>query len=108
MSRTSLPKGFIELEPYVAWALPSERERNTKRNESEMPEIQSFYDAIFPQMDRILEYLNQFPLNDLPAPEQRLLYLSLSLAEIANAVELFRNPGVVDGFPIERFMKLRD
>jgi len=108
MGQKSLPKDFKELEPYIAWALPSERDRNRKRNESQMPEIQSFYDAIFPQMDRIFEYLNQFPLNKLSGPEQRLLYLSLSLAEIANAVELFRKPGVIDGFPIERFMELRD
>ena len=108
MSEPSLPADFVELETYLDWALPSERERNVKRNESEMAEIQSFYDEIFPKMEQILEYLNDFPLHDMPAPEQRLLYLSLSLAEVANAVELFKEPGVIEGFPIERFMALQD
>jgi len=108
MNETSLPENFSELQPYIAWALPTERARNSKRNTSEMQKIQDFYDAIFPRMDSILEYLNGFPLDDMPEAEQCLLNMSLALAEVANAVELFHKPGVIDGFPIERFMQLRD
>ena len=104
MTQAQLPSEFNELETYIQWALPNERERNQLRNCTDMAAIQSFYDAIFPRMEQIIEHLNGYPLDAMPAPEQRLLYLTLSLAEVANAVELFKQPDVIDGFPVERFI----
>jgi hypothetical protein len=69
-----------------------------------MAEIQTLYDALLPRMDEIIGYLNQQPLNDMPADAKRLFHLSLSLAEIAPAVEFYKQPEVVDGFPPERFV----
>ena len=103
-SGRTLPEGFQDFEPFVSkWALPSERERNQQRLSSSMTEIQALYDALLPRMDEIIGYLNQFRLNEMPEDARRLFHLALSLAEIAPAVEFYKQPEVVDGFPAERF-----
>ena len=104
MSKSLLPKQFEDLEPFIGWSLAKERERIKKRTSSTIEEIRAFYDAILPKMKTILAYLNQFPLNQIPEDAKRLFYLTLSLAEVANAVELFGEPNVVDGFDASRFV----
>jgi hypothetical protein len=99
-----LPAPFAELEPVAAWALATEGQRARKRRDSTMAEIRALYDAVLPRMDAIIEYLNQFPLDNMPDDAQRLLYLTLSLAEVAPAVELFNQPLVTDGYDPERFI----
>lgn len=103
-SEQSLPAGFEDLEPFVGWSLASERERNHKRLSSSMSEIQALYDALLPRMDEIINYLNKQPLDDMPEDARRLFHLSLALAEIAPAVEFYKQPDVVDGFPPDRFV----
>ena len=56
-----------------------------------------------PRIEAIIEHLNAFPLDDMPAEEERLLELSLGLVEAANAVEMFEEPGMRYGFPVDRF-----
>jgi hypothetical protein len=100
-----LPEQFKDLEPFVgAWSLATERERNRERLSSTMAEIQALYDALLPRMDEIIGYLNQFPIDGMPDDGRRLFYLTLSLAEVAPAVEFYKQPEVVDGFPAERFV----
>lgn len=104
-SNRILPEPFHDLEKFAApWALQTERERNRKRLSSTMAEIQGFYDAMLPRMDDIMEYLNQYPLDQLPAEVRHLLYLTLALAEVTPAVEQYKTPGVIDGFPTERLV----
>ena len=105
MSQGVLPDQFADLEAFVAdWSLAEERARNQKRLSSSMEELRTFYDAIFPRMEAILEYLRQFPLDTMPEEVRRLFFLTLSLAEIAPAVEFFGQPGVIDGFESTRFV----
>jgi len=106
MSDRLLPEPFRDLEPFAGWALATEKERNRKRLASTMEEIQAFYDAILPRMEAVIAYLNQFPLDAMPADAQRLLSLTFSLAEISTAVELFKQPSVVDGYDASRFVAL--
>ena len=104
-----LPKQFSDLERFVGpWALATEKERNRKRLSSTMEEIRAFYDAMLLRMEAVIGYLNQFPLDQVPEEAKRLLYLTLSLAEVANAVELFGQPGVIDGFDPERFIPMHE
>lgn len=101
----SLPAEFADLDKYLDWALPTERARSRKRLTSSMEEIKAFYDDMLARIEPALEYLNTFPLDDMPEPQQNLLNLTLMLAEVANAVELFKTqPGVIDGFDPERFI----
>jgi hypothetical protein len=107
-SGNPLPKQFHDLEKFVeqGWSLATERERNAKRLSSSMAEIQALYDAILPKMDEIISHLNQFPLDSMPEDARRLFYLTLSLAEVAPAVEFYKQPEVVDGFPASRFVPI--
>lgn len=108
MSHRMLPDQFEDLEPFVrAWALATERERNRKRLSSTMEEVQAFYETMLPRMEAVIEYLHQFSLGNMPEEAKRLFYLALSLAEVAPAVELFKQPSVVDGFDPARFIPVR-
>ena len=64
----TLPAEFADLEPFAAWAIPTERARYAKRISSTMDELQAFYDAAFPRMDDALAYLEQFGLPPYVAP----------------------------------------
>jgi hypothetical protein len=104
----SLPEQFRDLQRLVeqGWSVAAERERNAKRLSSSMAEIQALYDSMLPKMDDIITYLNKFPLDHMPEDARRLFYLTLSLAEVAPAVEFYKQPDVVDGFPASRFIPI--
>lgn len=109
MTTASLPQDFKDLEPYVMWALPTERARSRKRLASSMEEIRAFYDTMLERVEPAIEYLNGFDLEALPEAELKLLNMTLALAEVANAVELFKTqPGVIDGFDPERFLAMHE
>jgi hypothetical protein len=105
---SQLPDQFADLERFSDWGLPTERERNARRLASSMEEIREFYDAMVPRTEPILEYLDRFELGKLPEREQRLLNLTLALAEVANAVELYKNPAVIDGFDPKRLILIHE
>ncbi|HJQ16268.1 MAG TPA: hypothetical protein VJ859_04650 [Allosphingosinicella sp.] len=100
----SLPRGFEELAPFVEeWSLAHEVDRARKRWDSPVEESRRFYDAMLPRLDEALVYLDGFDLNALPPPETRLLFLAFSLAEIANTIEVYQQPGVPNAFSAERY-----
>lgn len=107
MPESALPETFRDLERWMAWSLATEQERSDKRQASAMTEIKAFYDAMLARMEEILPYLEQFPLDEMPKDAQRLFSLTLSLAEVAPAVELFGQPSVIDGYDIKRFTPQR-
>jgi hypothetical protein len=95
---SQLPEQFSDLESLVEWSLPTESARNAKRRSSSMEQLRQFYETMLPRTEAVLEHLDKFPLDQMPEKERRLLFLALSLAEVANAIELFKNPSVIDGF----------
>ena len=100
-----LPEQFRDLAPFLEWALATEPERSAKRQASPMEEINAFYQAIFPRMKDILPFLERFTPENAPDDVQRLFHLTLSLAEIAPAVENYGQPSVVDGYDVTRFVE---
>lgn len=108
VAERQLPEPFADLEPYLAWSLPTERERSAKRQSSTMTEIKAFYDAMLVRMGKVLPYLAQFPPENIPEDVRRLFYLALALAEIAPAVENFGQPRVVEGYDVARFIPAHD
>ena len=70
------------------------------------PSFRIFYDALRPRLEACATYLDQFPVDDMPPDAQRLLWLTLSLMEVANAVELYKQPRLSNGFEIARFIPL--
>jgi len=105
---TQLPAGFSDLEQFAQWVLPTSTERNRKRRTGSMDEINAFYNAMLPRMEEILAYLDQFSLQEMPQDVRRLMFLSLSLAEVTIAVELFHEPKVTGGCDPERFVVVRE
>lgn len=103
----NLPSGFEDLEPLVAkWSKPTERKRNLARIESTIEELDDFYQKVFPRIEEVLGFLNQRDLHDFNAQEKNLMFLALSLAEVAPSIELFRSPEVPDGFDSKRFVRV--
>jgi len=97
MTQPLLPREFSDLEPFVAdWCLDSEPERYAKRLSSTMDEIQAFYDATMPRAEAAMQYLEKFPLDDLPEDAHRLLKLLYSLILMSFAVEVWRQPYIPD------------
>jgi len=90
----ALPPDFADLEPFADWALPSERQRYTKRLESTMDELQTFYDAAFPVLENSVERLRSIELETISEEEQNLLWLFASLVTVSFPVEVWRQPRV--------------
>ena len=108
MMEPLLPEQFHELESFLSWALNTEHERSVKRHSSTMSELRAFYDAIIARLQEMLDFLNGFSQDNAPAPVKRLSLLTLSLAEIAPAVENFKQQGVVDGYDYSRFIPMHN
>ena len=94
-----LPAEFADLEPFADWALPSEDERYDKRIASTMDELQAFYDAAFPRIEDAFTYLEQYPLDALPAEAANHLNLLNALMTASFPVEVWRQPRVPDSGP---------
>lgn len=108
MTEAQLPPQFATLVPYSGWALPTETARRRLRMSSSMQQLTCFYGAMLPHMAAIIDHLNTFALQSMPPPQQHLLNMLLSMAEVATAVEVIRHPGVPDGIDPERFVVLHD
>lgn len=99
-----LPAQFAALEPFTDdWILPDSRARSARRLSTPYPEIERFYTAALALAPAALEYLSGRQLGELDAADTCLLKLMLALAEVGPAVEWYKDGGVTDGFPAERF-----
>jgi hypothetical protein len=103
-----LPEQFKELELFLSWACNTERERSARRHSTTMLEITAFYDAMTAHLEEILNFLSGYAEENAPADVKRLSLLTLSLAEIAPAVENFNQQDVVDGYEYSRFVPVHD
>ena len=106
MNRQSqqLPAGFDDLCSFVdTWAWARESDRAKQRWTTDYEESKQFYNAMLPRLEAALSYLDGFDINHLPEPERRLLFLTLALAEVANAVEIYHTPEVPNALSPERY-----
>jgi hypothetical protein len=100
-----LPEGFAELNRFIeTWALATETGRNAQRHTVGMPAILEFKDAMLPRVDELVAWLNQYRLDSLPDDAKTAMYLLLSFAEVAPAVEFYQQPNVIDGYDPFRFV----
>jgi hypothetical protein len=98
-----LPSAFAHLQPFTGWSLATETERNTRRHEASMDEIQAFIDAMLADVDAIVAYLDAFG-ETLPPEARALMDMLMSLAEVAPVVECYRQQAVIDGYDPRRFV----
>ena len=92
----TFPQAFADVEPFASWALQSEGERYAKRLSSSMGELQALYDATFPRLEEMMDYLDRFDLEALPEDATRLLWLCYSLVNASFPVEVWRQARVPD------------
>jgi hypothetical protein len=86
----ALPQQFSELEPFVAqWAVRTMRERHRRRLASSADDRQTFYEAMSPKLDAVMDHLNRFPLHDMPMEAAKLLELAMALMEVALTQEVY-------------------
>lgn len=108
MKNSTLPPQFVALEPFAAgWALATEKERHDRLMLRSIAELRVFYDAMLPRMDEITIYLNQFPLDAMPADAQALFDMGTTFMESAHPIDLrWKTTDIEDKFPAERFLFL--
>jgi hypothetical protein len=99
----TLPEEFQKFQIFCdKWCLKTERERYLARAHAPYSELVELYDAMIPELSRIITYLNQFPLNSMPESAKNLMNLTFSLMEATHAVELWKQSDVPDAFAPER------
>lgn len=92
----ALPAEFAALEPFLDWDLAHEPDRYAKRLKSTMAEMQEFYDAAFPLLNDVIDYVDKYPLDDLPEDARTLMHLMQSLVMISFPIEAWKQPRVPD------------
>ena len=99
-----LPAQFSMLERFATdWVLPTEKSRNDFRVAQEQTALEDFYQTIFPLMDELCDYIDQYSLDAMPPQAERLLRLGQMLMEVVPAVEIYRQPDVPNAFAFDRF-----
>ena len=84
---------FTELQPFIAqWGLASAHDRLHKRMSANMDDLRAFHSAMVPRLEEIIEFLNQFPVDDIPAEHQPLAHAALSVCEVDDAVQIWNAP----------------
>ena len=82
---------FSRFEPYLkVWGLPTVEQRLAKRAGSTVEEMQEFHDALVPDLESIIDFLNSFPVDGIPAEHLPLKYAVLSLLHVDRPVNRWR------------------
>jgi len=102
---SELPTEFSDLSIWMAdWALRHERDRMQKLLSVSVEELRPFYDAMLARMPDVKIYLDQFPLDAMPAEAQTLFDLAMTFMETAHVIDLrWKTTDIEDKFPHERF-----
>jgi hypothetical protein len=105
MSQNLLPEKFANLEKYlVEWDLPNEEARFKKLHSTNMVDLKDFYDAMCNRIEEILDYLDQFNVNELFSEEKKLYDLTMTFAEVAHPIDLnWQEVDFPDAYAWEKF-----
>ena len=101
---TTFPKGFEGLARHAPeWVLVTALERQRKRAAVDLPTLKAFFDALFPEMDRIFVYLKSVPMDRMSREDKNLYNLAATWFEMCHPIDLgwreTDEPGV---FPYQR------
>lgn len=77
--------------------------RVEKRLSSSLAELRMFHDAMLPRLPQIIQFLNQFPVNAIPAEHRALANAALAMCEVDDAVNKWRSPVLDDALDPRRF-----
>ena len=103
-SQKFLPEQFSLLEKYCPdWMVDSEQERYRFRVNRTMEELDDYYKAVFPLLDDIADYIDQYEITAMPPQAMALLRLGHMLMEVSPAVITYRQPDVPNSIDFNRF-----
>jgi hypothetical protein len=86
---SQLPAGFEALEPFAStWAIAGAANRAERRMSSSEADRVAFFEAAKDLLAPALARLDETPLDQFDAKEQRLMDLMLTFAHVAFAVEV--------------------
>ncbi|HEV7726496.1 MAG: hypothetical protein JWQ26_688 [Modestobacter sp.] len=102
-STVALPAGFEDLARFTPWALRTEAERIEARLSTPYQESMEFYRGMVGEMERIMSYLLTVPVGAATAEDETLMYMTFSLCEVANAVEIYGESEIPDGANLRLF-----
>src|SRR3546814_19794546 len=95
-----LPPGFEELLEFVPhWIGETAQERWDSRARATMAEITRLYDVLLSRSEAILDHVETFSLDAMPAPKSRLSRLQLPRAAAAMPVDLHKPPTPTNTHP---------
>lgn len=107
MTEQIFPAEFVDLAPFLDWALPTADERQLRRRSSSREDLRTFYDAAVSQIEAILAAVDAYPLGALPESHRAIFNIALSLAEVAPHIELYGgSPDVPYSFEEERMIAI--
>ena len=83
--------------------MDSEKARNDYRVSKPQVELQDFYNSVFPRIDALCDYIDQYTLDAMPQSAATLLQLGLMLMELSPAVEVYHQPDVPNAIDFDRY-----
>ena len=88
-ANSSLPTGFEVLEPFAdTYAIDNAGRRAEIRGEAPVEQRNAFYEAAKPLLAPALDYLDTKKFDQYDERDKRLMWMMLSLAHVAIAVEI--------------------
>jgi hypothetical protein len=100
----SFPKGFETMARHAPdWVLTTQLERQKKRASVDLATLKSFFDALFPEMDRIFLYLKTVPMDRMTQKDKNLYNLAATWFEMSHPIDLgWKETDESGVFPFER------
>jgi len=99
---------FSELTPFIEiWGLESAHARLDRRSTASMDELVAFHRAIVPRLAEIIDFLNQFPLDEIPDEHKPLAYAALAICEVDDPIHLWKAPNL-DLFSDPRLWRVKE
>ena len=84
---------FSELKEFMdEWGDADAHQRLSKRTSAEFSDIKRFYDAVVPRLEEIIEFLNRFPVDDIPGEHRPLAWMALAACEMDDPVNVWKAP----------------
>ena len=106
MSAIEFPKGFEDMSRFAPdWVLNGPLERQSRRSERSLDTVKAFYQALAPEMERIIEYLKTVPMDAMRPADKNLYRLAATWMEMSHPVDLrWNDTDERNVFPFERVL----
>lgn len=103
-----MPRGFEHLSSVSGWCISSDADRISKRLDTPFPEVISFYDSVLPSVPDAMAYLATRPVENPSLEDINLVNLLKTLAEVANAVEIYHQGAIPDAGDLRLYVSRID